>query len=432
MSKEAVERAKTSRLVKQLNRVMINALGADNRHLYESDVDYDPRIEAFWFVGKFVPPLNVQQFRKVRKQLKDTMTEPVDRAFQYVGQPMLTVRHQYPLEPFEEVDFEAMTKQNENIPFEEISLVDPLAHGYHTHHRHGVTVPGFWPGNVREYGLLSYHDRTHLIKRASVLGINDNIAAIHSQGVLSSFAWTFAQASYQGFSTYNDMTYPLTTQTVVTDGQNWSFYKYQLNTTLIHTELNAPNFKYNKCFGTEEMKLYEDVDENGKIHGFNEDVLRQLIRFYINEPKVRTYEMKPYLDPKEKKIADIEDIDRRQWLEKIYKNLVSNRPRQNLTPEIYNWEHIYKIKFKTMPLDKKLRFFEYGINPFKRELSEHIPEYIPRELRAGGIYDKKKYRATYYPLDHRSNDPRTMTNSEFGAAKEGIRKKYDRFKKTFK
>ena len=48
---------------------------------------------------------------------------------------------------------------------------------------------------------------------------------------------------------------------------------------------------------------------------------------------------------------------------------------------LINWEYIYKIKFKTMPMDKKLRFFELGINPFQRELSEHIPEYIPRAIR---------------------------------------------------
>ncbi|XP_070495949.1 large ribosomal subunit protein mL65 [Chironomus tepperi] len=432
LTKEQIERAKVSRLVKQLNRVIVNALGADNRHLYEADVDIDPRIEAFWFVGKFIPPLNVQRFRKPRPHLKDYVNDPVDRPIQYVGNPLLTMRHQYPLESFEDINFDAMTKQNENIPMESIYSVDPLAHGYHTFHRHGVSVPGFWPGNVREYGLLSYHDRTHLIKRSHVLGIKDDIDALHSQGILSSFAWTYAQSCYQGFSTYNDMTYPLTTQTVITDGQHWSFYKYQLNTTITHTELDTPNYKYNKCWGTNEMKLYEHIDENGKIHGMNDEVLKQLLRLYINEPKSRNYEMKPYLDPKEKKIADIEDVDRRQWLETIYKYLVSNRPRQYLVPEIYHWENIYKIKFQTMPLDKKLRFFEYGINPFQRQLNEHIPEYIPRDLRANGPHDKKKRRATYYPLDHCSNDPRIMSHSEYGAAKDGIRKKYDRFKKTFK
>lgn len=44
-------RMKASAIVKQLNRVLTRTLGADNGHLYEADVDFDPRIEAFWFIG---------------------------------------------------------------------------------------------------------------------------------------------------------------------------------------------------------------------------------------------------------------------------------------------------------------------------------------------------------------------------------------------
>lgn len=46
-----IHRIKASAVVKQLNRVLTRGLGADNGHLYEADVDYDPRVEAFWFVG---------------------------------------------------------------------------------------------------------------------------------------------------------------------------------------------------------------------------------------------------------------------------------------------------------------------------------------------------------------------------------------------
>lgn len=427
LSKAEIERSKTSRLVKQLNRVLTNALGADNRHLFEADTDIDPRVEAFWFVGKFTPPLLVQRLRKRHPNFDKFEKEPVDRPFQFIGKPLLTLRHQNPLEPFQNLDFDSINVPNENIPSENVASVDPLSLGWSTQHRHGVCVPGFWPGNVREYGLLSYHDRSFLNQRP----YGDNDETVISHGILSSYAWTYAQACYQGFSTYNDITYPLATQSIVTDGQTWSFFKYQLNTTIMHTHLQSPNHKFNQCWGTKEMKLFEHVDENGRIHGLNDDVLKTLIQFYINEPKVRSYEMKPYLDPKEKKIADIENVDRRQWLETIYKYLVSNRPRQNITPEIYSWEYIYKILYKTRPLDSKHRFFELGINPFQRRLSEHIPEYIPREFRPNGIHDKKKRKATFYPLDHCTNDPRIKSHSLYGAAKEGVRRKYDRYRRSF-
>lgn len=50
-SPRQIHRMKASAVVNHLNRVLTRTLGADNGHLHEADVDYDPRIEAFWFVG---------------------------------------------------------------------------------------------------------------------------------------------------------------------------------------------------------------------------------------------------------------------------------------------------------------------------------------------------------------------------------------------
>lgn len=359
--------------------------------------------------------------------------EPVNRAIQFKGKPLLALRHQYPLQPFDpNVDFSSLTEENQNIPISEVAPIDPHAAGWCFDHQHGVIVPGFWPGNVREYGLLSYYDRSVMVHRKLErphYGDDDNQDAIHSLGINASYSYAYGQACYQGFSTFNDITYPLCAQTIITDGKTWSFYRYQLNTTITHTDVYEDNFKYNQCWGTKDMDLYEAV-ENGKIKGLNDDVLKQLIRFYLAEPKARDYEMKPYLDPHEKKIADIEDVERRRWLEKTYKYLVSNRPRQQLMPEIYDWEWIYKINNKTRPMqDKRMRFYDFKINPFKRHLDEHIPKYIPRDLRANGIHDKNRFEATYYPLNHRTNKYRSMTASEFGAARDGPSRKYDRFRK---
>lgn len=85
LSPYEIGRAKTSGLVKQLNRVLINALGPDHRHLYELDSDVDPRHEAFWFVGGINPPSKVKKGRENVKWMKPYVNDPVDRAFQYVG-----------------------------------------------------------------------------------------------------------------------------------------------------------------------------------------------------------------------------------------------------------------------------------------------------------------------------------------------------------
>lgn len=130
-----------------------------------------------------------------------------------------------------------------------------------------------------------------------------------------------------GFSTFNDITYPLVTQTILTTGQLWSFCVYQLNTTLVHSENSVDNPKRNICWITEPIKLFDKV-EDGIVHGFNEDVLKKLIVFYMNMPAERTnVNMKPYLGESTKHIADIVDSDRRTWLENHFKHLMSNRPR---------------------------------------------------------------------------------------------------------
>lgn len=145
------------------------------------------------------------------------------------------------------------------------------------------------------------------------------------------------------------------------------------------------------------MKLYEKVDENGKCIGLNENVLKNLIHFYANAPVDRKINLKPYLGESEQKIADIKDDKRREFLEKTYKHMVSNRPRHRALPEIYMWERIYKINNKTRQLEAKRRPFELGINPFNRRLDEHQPVYIPRALRPEGPKSKKKWEKTYYP-----------------------------------
>lgn len=231
--------------------------------------------------------------------------------------------------------------------------------------------------------------------RNQSFGPEDDLEALHCQAMKSSFGWLLAQASYQGFTTYNDLTYPLATQTVITNGQLWSLYSYQLNTIVMHNEQIDKNPKHNVCFGTQPMKLFEAI-ENGNVKGLNEEVLKMLVQFYMNVPEERDHNMKPYLGKEEQVVADIEDDKRRCWLEDMYKYLVSNRPRHLLPPEIYLWEKIYKIQFNTRFFEKKRRPFELDILPYNRKLNEHLPPYIPKVLRP---YPKakKKFETTYYP-----------------------------------
>lgn len=386
------KRSKESRIITQINRAVLNALVSNVAHLADVDIDLDPRHEASWFVGGIEIPSKIKKIFESIPWKKEIANVSMNRTIQYTGSPLLSLRHQFPLESCAE--FVKFT--NEQIAAVPTFKYDPRTIGYSHDYRPITTIPGFWPGSKHEFGLLSYHSR-HSVDKLQTNEDDDFQYALHAQGILASFSWLFGQACYQGFSTFQDLTYPLSTQTIITDGQFWSFYVYQMNTTLLHQDAIDTNTKINQCWATKELKLYDNIDDQGVITGWNDDVLRHLIHFYINEPKQRTIEMTPYLGEQEKRAANIAHTARRIFVEKHYKHLVSNRPRHLLIPEIYNWEKIYKIDNNTLPLSAKRRFFELKINPFARRLDEHTPVYIPKVIRPGGPKSKDKWEKTYYP-----------------------------------
>lgn len=131
-------RQSSSRVIKQINRAIINALGADVDHLGQLEVDVDPRHEAFWFVGGLSPPTSVQTKKMNSCWQKEYAKEPVDRQFQYVGRPLLTLRHQFPLPV---VRTEATQLEQEVLDVPQYKY-DPRTVGYAHDYKHGTNIPG--------------------------------------------------------------------------------------------------------------------------------------------------------------------------------------------------------------------------------------------------------------------------------------------------
>lgn len=92
-----------------------------------------------------------------------------------------------------------------------------------------------------------------------------------------------------------------------------------------------------------------------------------------------------------------QDVDKRKWLEREYKFLVSHRPRFKELDEIYAWEKIYKIDHDTRQVDKRRRFFEFFKQPWKRTLDDRLPEYVPRALRPDLPRNKGRRAKEYWP-----------------------------------
>ena len=90
-----------------------------------------------------------------------------------------------------------------------------------------------------------------------------------------------------------DMTYPMTHQSILTDGRWFQFMTYQLNTLRMWVDDDVQTLR-NICWTTDRMPLYETI-ENGQIRGFNEKVLKMLYKFVIMEPQDRGINLRPYL-----------------------------------------------------------------------------------------------------------------------------------------
>ncbi|KAM6229709.1 large ribosomal subunit protein mL65 [Porphyrio hochstetteri] len=137
------------------------------------------------------------------------------------------------------------------------------------------------------YGHTQFHLIPDKLKRERLLRVNlgDQIEVVNrANGIASLFAWTAAQAMYQGFWNEADVTRPFVSQAVVTDGKYFAFFCYQLNTLALTAETIQNNPRKNICWGTESKPLY-DVVEDGNVKGFNDEILLQLVRFLLNRPK---------------------------------------------------------------------------------------------------------------------------------------------------
>lgn len=375
-------------LIRQINRTILSNLSQKHSHLLNAQVDFDPRIEAFWNVGGFKATQKELEYRKRRKMHEELLEEPMSRWIQYFGTPILQLRSTLPLKPLGNIET-AKTLECEDFTFDPITTF-----ALNEKRLHGATIPGFWPNDKHLFGLLSFHSRSENKMRPPSFGEDDNEEAIYGQAILSSFAWLLGQACYNGFTTFNDLTYPLTSQAIVSDGKTFSFVYYQMNTCVTFKD----NKKRNDCYASPSMELYHSIEDN-QVKGWNEQVLEHLLTMYLNKPEERKeIDMKPFLNKKEYLVEHIENEDRRVWLHNKYRWCTSHRNHFLQAPEIYDWEYIYKVAFNTRPMDARKRFFELDQFPLEdRRMGDEMERrYIKKDRRPEG-QEKKVFEDMYYP-----------------------------------
>ncbi|NXR53862.1 RT30 protein, partial [Hippolais icterina] len=251
----------------QLVSTLAASLSGLNPLLAASSLDLSPKVNYYWHHGEEVV---VHGHRKGR-------VDPV--RFQIDDNPHLQIR--VPKQLPEVVPLESdlgdvpvidhkpsklplFKKQYENKVFIGSKVADPCC-----------------------YGHTQFHLLPDRLKRERFIRerLEDQIEVVYrSNGIASLFAWTAAQAMYQGFWSEADVTRPFVSQAVVTDGKYFAFFCYQLNTLALTAEAVKNNPRKNICWGTDSKPLY-DVVEDGNVKGFNDEVLLQLVHFLLNRPK---------------------------------------------------------------------------------------------------------------------------------------------------
>lgn len=83
------------------------------------------------------PPENIKKCRRGQESMKPLENEPIDRAIQYTGSPILNIRSDKPLLPI--ISLEEAENSELDVPYFQY---DPRVVGTSSTHQHAANVPG--------------------------------------------------------------------------------------------------------------------------------------------------------------------------------------------------------------------------------------------------------------------------------------------------
>jgi len=281
-------------LVQSLLVSLSRALSPDaNRQLSEYQVDLSPAIRSWWYHSGYQPPNNNVHYRS-RKDDQGRVSQMI----QVDGRSALNLRSEHLIEPQIGLEDELVT---------DTSLiqdpVDKLGYCRAIHKfKWPVALPGFWfEDGPRRFDCphtcflttdcLDLINSRNFNRATPLRGIED---ALNSQAVLTAFSWLNSLAMFHGYTPFHEIDYPFTCQVITTDGQNWLFNVYQLNSHSFHRDFGGP-VRNNVCWSSGLMKLYDSYEGNGKFSGLNDQVLELVVKFlskqtnptYTNSLKLR-------------------------------------------------------------------------------------------------------------------------------------------------
>lgn len=238
-----------------------------NPLLLQSSLDLSPQVNFYWRRGQRIIPYGhrKRQIEPYRFQIDDHPNSQI-RITQQLPQ-FAPMEASYAAEVPEITCAPDMMplfrRQYENHIYTGAKLPDPACYGHTQFH----LVPDRYHRD--RMGRLQQSDQIEIFLRANALA--------------SLFAWTGAQAMYQGFWSHQEVTKPFVSQAVITDGKFFSFFCYQLNTVALSVETDVDNPRKNLLWGTESLPLYDSI-QDGEVVGMNDEVIKLLVQFLLNKP----------------------------------------------------------------------------------------------------------------------------------------------------
>uniref|UniRef100_A0A8C6R8Z8 Mitochondrial ribosomal protein S30 n=1 Tax=Nannospalax galili TaxID=1026970 RepID=A0A8C6R8Z8_NANGA len=252
----------------QLVATLVSLLIPLNPVLATASLDYKRPVHFYWLRGEESIPAGHRKGRidALRYQINDKPHNQIRISEQLPEFVPLdySVPVEIPVMKCKPDKLPLFKRQYENTIFIGSKTADPCCYGHTQFH--------LLPDSLNRKRLLKQNraEQVEVVFRANAIA--------------SLFAWTGAQAMYQGFWSEADVTRPFVSQGVITDGKYFSFFCYQLNTLALTVQADQNNPRKNICWGIHSKPLYETVEDND-VKGFNDDVLLQMVHFLLNKPK---------------------------------------------------------------------------------------------------------------------------------------------------
>ncbi|BHF69768.1 mitochondrial translation [Sparganum proliferum] len=296
-----------------------------------NQIDNGAKVETFFKRTGYADLLNSHSSDST---LAEDLWEPVSEIlldsenlirFRLRGQLNWQLRGQMPLQAFVSTDDPSCFQKNlpnslyrpENFGVEPVESYDfsclPFTLNKHLS-EYLRTVAGYWSdtpffkGDPCQFGLVGVLDISRNedlfddLAASTLLNAAERefIITRHglSEGILTAFAWSSAIAYNQGFTLYNDLTYPIPVQLLLSDGHHFQLLRFQLNSLTALWKPEDARLPFNMAWASQRLTLYDQdaAAVNDKI-AINTTALSLIVDALLREPMQPNAEidLRPYL-----------------------------------------------------------------------------------------------------------------------------------------